>query len=287
MLLPGPASYDAAKGFDATRAAAPSVDFGHAPNPRALVPKPADALEPSCATYDGAGVWMSYLVGGAFGANVRPPSVVFGREPRLPPARLAAGVVEGEMLLLLQLPSAKPAPGGALPFDRQTGRADLPQEKPASEMLSGADYEVNERPVRRRWPVVDFGSAPPRRSLFEARDGGGDALDLEPRADVVLPRAPAVDFSRAPGREAESEGGAPPEGQLLDLQPLMLPSGASAELPSQPCNVAMRRDPNHPRRRRQRWPIVRSEEDVLLDEIESAIASVTAAEQSERIDHAH
>ena len=56
-------------------------------------------------------------------------------------------------------------------------------------------------------------------------------------------------------------------GQLLELYPR-----PEAVMPSHPTSVVMRRDPNQPRQRPRRWPVVRSEQDRLLDSIELALA---------------
>ena len=138
-------------------------------------------------------------------------------------------------------------------------------------MLSGGDYDADDSRIRRRWPVVDFGTAPERPDLFPTDPSGGQMLDLDPLPDAVLPRAPCVDFHSAPERDAPRGDGADhtPDalGQLLELYPR-----PEAVMPSHPTSVVMRRDPNQPRQRPRRWPVVRSEQDRLLDSIELALA---------------
>lgn len=161
------------------------------------------------------------------------------------------------------------------------GRRELPPPPGTAEGdssaplgLSAGDYDVNDAPIRTRWPVVDFGSGPGRTDLGSAAAIGGVALDLEPSAahDRLLPRAPgAPDFGRATGRERR-DGEAASEGHVLDLDPQ-----PDVVRPSHPTSVAMRPDPNQPRRRQRRWPVVdaseRVHDEAALTDIERAIAT--------------
>ena len=276
LLLPGPDAYDV--NLTLTKPSAPAVDFSQY-NAREVV-KPAHeggasaVLEvPSAATYDAAEAWLSYVARKA-------PSVFFGSQVRPVGEAMDAGkagagpLAEGELLLLLELggderatgrPMRADGAGGAIAMDRQVGRVD-PTARP-EELLSGGDYDVDERPVRRRWPVVDFGAGPERPDPFAAAvDAGGDMLDLEPQHELLLHRAPAVDFGRAPGRD-DDHGADGALGYLLELEPR-----PEVVMPAHPTTAVMKRDPNYRRERPRRWPVVRSEQDKLLDSIERHIS---------------
>ena len=135
----------------------------------------------------------------------------------------------------------------------------------ASDLLSGGDYDVDDAPIRRRWPVVDFASGPERPDPFASAKEVGNLLDLEPQHDVLLPTAPAIDFGKAPGRDDGPGASGPVLDQLLDLHPQ-----PEQILPRYPAAV-IKPDPRQPRTRPKRWPVVRSENDELLESIERAI----------------
>ena len=162
--------------------------------------------------------------------------------------------------------------GGALPMDRQVGRAQLMPPGGPTETISAGDYEPDLAPVRRRWPVVDFASGPSRDDDVTVGGIGtheGDLLELDvPAARAATePSARTVDFARARGHAAD-DSVAGFEGRLLDLDPQ-----PDVVLPSHPTMVTMRRDPARPRVRRT--PVVRGNEghgDILCD-IEQALAA--------------
>ena len=286
LLTPGPDTYRPSLAL--TKPSAPSaVDIGRAFNPRGAASDLLDgtpgsnAVEvPSAATYDVEIAWDTHAVGR------RAPRAFFGTEPRpigdAPGPRSGGGPLgEGELLSLVPAatdeasaarqtgrPMRHDGTGGAISLDRQVGRLPPPTAD-AHEILSGGDYDANDRPTRHRWPVVDFGSAPERPELFAHEAPADRMLDLEPNHDAVLQRAPAVDFGSGPHRDAPRGDGADhtPDalGNLLELYPQ-----PEVVLPSHPTTV-MKRDPRQPRTRPRRWPVVRSEHDKLCDEIEAAI----------------
>ena len=293
LLEPNPGTYDLSRALAVTKPSAPATDFGRAPNPRAdelLVGGGGGgsgtfADEPSAATYDAATAWLAHIVGrrapqAFFGTETRP----VGADADAAAAKGGGGILgEGELLLLLSAdaeggpgsratgrPMRHDGTGGAIPLRLQVGRLPPPSSG-EHEVLSGGDYDADDSRIRRRWPVVDFGSAPERPDLFPTDPSGGQMLDLDPLPDAVLPRAPCVDFHSAPERDAPRGDGADhtPDalGQLLELYPR-----PEAVMPSHPTSVVMRRDPNQPRQRPRRWPVVRSEQDRLLDSIELALA---------------
>jgi len=289
LLLPGPASYDVDAGVALVRPRASVIDFGLAANPRAkeydenrLSRLTIGALHPSMHTYDAVNAWLAHIITSA----KRPPAFNFGLSAgrgSYDAASRALGrpLGEGEMLILeVGRESGRPmhhdGAGGAIAMGRQVGRAQLHATlEHSTGPISGGDYDVDDRPTRYRWPVVDFGSGPGRpASVFGNGGEGGDLLDLdiELAQGFVEPRVRVVDFSRVEGHTdpAADASSAPCEGQLLDLNP-----NAEVTMPSHPTLVAMRRDPNRPRVRRQ--PVVRGGDGAILVDIEQALAATETA----------
>lgn len=279
LLLPGPATYDASLTLVHPRV--PAVDFGRALNPRALPSEPMsgstlELLPPSPATYDAAHAWLEHILSGAR----RPPALAFGRSARGIGGGddVSAPLQEGNVVVMLHMgrelgrPMRADGAGGAIALSRQVGRGQVRgPDEPSSEPLSGGDYEVDETPVRYRWPAVDFAKGPERFVEKVSDEGGVLELDLEPARQLVEHRARAVDFAHGPGRDDTADaGGRALEGQLLDLDPQ-----PEVILPSHPTLVTMRRDPNRPRVRRQ--TVRRTGDDGILCDIERALA-VHAAE---------
>lgn len=282
LLLPGPTTYEVSQAL--TRPAAPAIDFSRGANPRAQRSlAPYQLLEPSPLSYDAADAWAALnelsAPAWSFARSVRPVGLDADAATRT--------LTEGTLLVLTvgdeRWPLIEEVRGGALPLDRQLGRENLQPGDPVSALgpLSAGDYEVNDAPLRHRWPAFDFGQAAPRPPLFPADPvGEGAMLDLEPSTALVLPRAPAVAFSRAEGHAGGVQPELIPEGRVLQLEPR-----PDAVLPSQPTVVAMRRDPNQPRRQR-RWPVVRPDgervDETHLVDIERALAVVATGGQDER-----
>ena len=283
LLLPGPGTYDVEHAIDLVRPHAMVVDFGAASNPRlsggaALERNTLAALIPSPATYEAAHAWIVHAITGAR----RPPAFNFGlsagRGGGAEDVRGAGPL--GDALLLLEVgretgrAMRHDGVGGALSLSRQVGRAELNRPQAgggACGPLSGGDYDVDERPVRRRWPAVDFGLGPGRPET--AADGEGDHLELhlEMARAAIEPRARVVDFSSAQGHESVAADANPFEGQLLDLHP-----NPEVILPRHPAAV-IHRDPRQRRVRRQ--PVVRVGDDGILCDIERALAMQEAGDE--------
>ena len=284
LLLPGPGTYDVEPALNLVRPHAMVVDFGAASNPRvrggaALERSTLAALMPFPATYEAAHAWIVHAITGAR----RPPAFNFGlsagRGGGAEDVRGAGSLGEGTLLLLevgreTGRAMRHDGVGGALSLSRQVGRAELNRPQAGSGAcgpLSAGDYVVDERPVRRRWPAVDFGLGPGRSET--AADGEGDQLDLqlEMARAAVEPRARVVDFSSAQGHESVAADANPFEGQLLDLHP-----DPEVILPRHPAAV-IHRDPRQRRVRRQ--PVVRVGDDGILCDIERALAMHEAGDE--------
>ncbi|KAJ1627383.1 hypothetical protein T492DRAFT_1120825 [Pavlovales sp. CCMP2436] len=124
------------------------------------------------------------------------------------------GVPEGALLALQRnLSPVRRALRSGVPFAKQGGRADAEPEPDARPLASpGADA-----PLRSRAPApVDMARAP-------SLQRGGPELEpdlrapLSPKLHAVRPTAPAADFSKVAGRDADAEPFGVREGDVLVL----------------------------------------------------------------------